>query len=409
MKFVSLKKGCSIILAGFIFSMMVMPVNAMGSTSMPGGRVFVETKKEEATPKKTLDYETAIKKAVSYSITQKSAELQRETLQDKIDDNYYQYDSIFQIKNPAMLTGALANLEVYNNNLSTGRDLMLRQKTVDSENIKITVAGLFNNIEYQLNSIAFMKDKLAQGENNVILYNKQFELGMLSKNDLEKAEIANKALKNELMLKDIKLKQYYAELEKVTGIMNIKQEYELVPLNMEYKELTMSDIDLEIYKRNIENFDLSILAKENAVKNKQTMYDNYVEIYNYQHLSWLAGRQPSAPNFDYKSTRDEKNVAELDLSQTKLNAKLNVEKNYAVLQQLQQNIGIMRVELDKLNVQLNTLEKSYELGMATKNSYQNALISKKELEDKLNGLIVQQKQLKLLFESPYFAGMAMNV
>ncbi len=409
MKFVSLKRGWSIILASLIFSMMVIPVNAMGSTSMPGGRVFVETKKEEVAPKKTLDYETAIKKAVSYSITQKSAELQRETLQDKIDDNYYQYDSIFQIKNPAMLTGALANLEVYNNNLSTGRDLMLRQKTVDSENIKITVAGLFNNIEYQLNSIKFMNEKLTQGEKNVILYNKQFELGMLSKNDLEKAEIANKALKNELMLKDIKLKQYYAELEKVTGIMNIKQEYELVPLDMQYQELTMSDIDLEIYKRNIENFDLSILAKENAVKNKQTMYDNYVEIYNYQHLSWLAGRQPSSPNFDYKSTRDEKNVAELDLSQTKLNAKLNVEKNYAVLQQLQQNIGIMRVELDKLNVQLNTLEKSYEYGMATKNSYQNALISKKELEDKLNGLIVQQKQLKLLFESPYFAGMAMNV
>lgn len=407
MKVVSLKRGCSIVLASLICSIMVMPVNAMGS--MPGGKVFVETKKEVEIPKKTLDYENAIKKAVSYSITQKSAELQRETLQDKIDDNYYQYDNIFQIKNPDMLTGALANLEVYNNNLSTGRDFMLRQKTVDSENIKITVAGLFNNIEYQLDSIAFIKDKILQGENNIILYNKQFELGMLSKNDLEKAEIANKALKNELTLKDIKLKQYYAELEKVTGIMNIKQEYELVPLDMEYQELTMSDIDLEIYKRNIENFDLTILAKENAVKNKQTMYDNYVEIYNYQHLSWLAGKQPSSPNFDYKSTRDEKNVAELDLSQTKLNAKLNVEKNYAVLQQLQQNIGIMRVELDKLNVQLSTLEKTYEYGMATKNSYQNALISKKELENKLNGLIVQQKQLKLLFESPYFAGMAMNV
>ena len=407
MKVVSLKRGCSIVLVSLICSMMVMPVNAMGS--MPGGKVFVETKKEVEIPKKALDYETAIKKAVSYSITQKSAELQRETLQDKIDDNYYQYDNIFQIKNPAMLTGALANLEVYNNNLSTGRDFMLRQKTVDSENIKITVAGLFNNIEYQLDSIAFIKDKISQGENNIILYNKQFELGMLSKNDLERAEIANKALKNELTLKDIKLKQYYAELEKVTGIMNIKQEYELVPLDMEYQELTMSDIDLEIYKRNIENFDLTILAKENAVKNKQTMYDNYVEIYNYQHLSWLAGKQPSSPNFDYKSTRDEKNVAELDLSQTKLNAKLNVEKNYAVLQQLQQNIGIMRVELDKLNVQLSTLEKTYEYGMATKNSYQNALISKKELEDKLNGLIVQQKQLKLLFESPYFAGMAMNM
>lgn len=390
MKFVSLKKGFSIMLTGVIFSTMAMPVDAMGNG-------------------KTLSYETAIKKAVEYSITQKSAELQREMLQDKIDDNSYQYDKLFQIKNPAMLEGAMANLDVYNTNLSTGRDLTLRQKTVDSENIKITVAGLFNNIEYQLNSIKLMNEKIAQGETNLILYNKQFDIGMLSKNDLEKAEIANKALKNEMALKETKLKQYYAELEKVTGITNVKQEYELEPLNMEYREVTMSDIDLEIYKRNIENFDITILAKQNAVDNKKAMYDNYSEIYNYQHLSWLAGRQPSAPSFDYKSTVNDKHVAELDLSQTKLNAKLNVEKNYAMLQQLQQNIGILRVELDKVNVQLQTLEKSYELGMATKNSYQNAMISKKELEDKLNGLIVQQKQLMLMFESPYFAGMAMNI
>lgn len=390
MKFVSLKKVFSIMLTGVIFSTMAMPVDAMGNG-------------------KTLSYETAIKKAVEYSITQKSAELQREMLQDKIDDNSYQYDKLFQIKNPAMLEGAMANLDVYNTNLSTGRDLTLRQKTVDSENIKITVAGLFNNIEYQLNSIKLMNEKIAQGETNLILYNKQFDIGMLSKNDLEKAEIANKALKNEMALKETKLKQYYAELEKVTGITNVKQEYELEPLNMEYREVTMSDIDLEIYKRNIENFDITILAKQNAVDNKKAMYDNYSEIYNYQHLSWLAGRQPSAPSFDYKSTVNDKHVAELDLSQTKLNAKLNVEKNYAMLQQLQQNIGILRVELDKVNVQLQTLEKSYELGMATKNSYQNAMISKKELEDKLNGLIVQQKQLMLMFESPYFAGMAMNI
>ncbi|MGL5256491.1 MAG: TolC family protein [Proteocatella sp.] len=409
MKFVSLKKGFSIMLTGVIFSTIAMPVDAMGNGGIPATKVFVETKTEVEAPKKTLNYETAIKKAVEYSITQKSAELQREMLQDKIDDNSYQYDKLFQIKNPAMLEGAMANLDVYNTNLSTGRDLTLRQKTVDSENIKITVAGLFNNIEYQLNSIKLMNEKIAQGETNLILYNKQFDIGMLSKNDLEKAEIANKALKNEMALKETKLKQYYAELEKVTGITNVKQEYELEPLNMEYREVTMSDIDLEIYKRNIENFDITILAKQNAVDNKKAMYDNYSEIYNYQHLSWLAGRQPSAPSFDYKSTVNDKHVAELDLSQTKLNAKLNVEKNYAMLQQLQQNIGILRVELDKVNVQLQTLEKSYELGMATKNSYQNAMISKKELEDKLNGLIVQQKQLMLMFESPYFAGMAMNI
>lgn len=50
---------------------------------------------------------------------------------------------------------------------------------------------------------------------------------------------------------------------------------------------------------------------------------------------------------DYKSTRDDKNVAELDLSQTIKNAKLNVDKNYANLQQLQQNIEIMKIELEK--------------------------------------------------------------
>lgn len=409
MKFNALKRGFVFILSGLIFCTSAMPVSAAGNTVIPATKVFIDDKKEVEKEKKLLDYETAIKKAVAYSITQKSAELQRETLQDKIDDNYYQYDKVFKIKNPDMLAGALANIEVYNKNLSTGRDLMLRQKTVDSENIKITVAGLFNNIEYQLNSIAFMKEKLEQGKADVILYNKQFELGMLSKNDLEKAEIANKALENEMALKEVKLRQFYAELEKVTGISNIKQDYNLAPLDMEYSEVNLSDIDLEIYKRNIENFDLTILVKQNAVENKKSMYDNYSEIYNYQHLSWLAGRQPSEPNFDYKSTMNEKYTAELDLSQAKLNAKLNLDKNYTALQQLQQNIAIMRVELDKLNVQIDTLEKSYKYGMATKNSYQNALISKKELEDKLKGLIVQQKQLKLLFESPYFAGMAMNV
>lgn len=45
--------------------------------------------------------------------------------------------------------------------------------------------------------------------------------------------------------------------------------------------------------------------------------------------------------------------------------------------------------------------------MVAKNMYDNTMISKLELENKLSGLMVQQKQLKLLFESPYFAGMGM--
>ena len=230
---------------------------------------------------------------------------------------------------------------------------------------------------------------------------------MLSKNDLDLAIAGNKALKNDLMLLEIKLDELFAELEKNTGISKIEEKYEIVPLGMVYETLEMEADDIQRYKANIENFDISILAKKNEVENKTTTFQNYPEIYNFQYLSYLAGNQPNPPSMDYKSTRDDKNVAELDLSQTIKNAKLNVDKNYANLQQLQQNIEIMKIELEKLNYQLKTLQVQYDLGMVAKNMYDNTMISKLELENKLSGLMVQQKQLKLLFESPYFAGMGM--
>ena len=306
-----------------------------------------------------------------------------------------------------MRTGTLANMEIYNTTLTTTRELLKRQKTVDSESLKITIAGLFNNIEQQLDTIELTKKKIAQGDANIRLKQKQYDLGMLSKNDLDLAIAGNKALKNDLMLLEIKLDELFAELEKNTGISKIEEKYEIVPLGMVYETLEMEAEDIQRYKANIENFDISILAKKNEVENKTTTFQNYPEIYNFQYLSYLAGNQPNPPSMDYKSTRDDKNVAELDLSQTIKNAKLNVDKNYANLQQLQQNIEIMKIELEKLNYQLKTLQVQYDLGMVAKNMYDNTMISKLELENKLSGLMVQQKQLKLLFESPYFAGMGM--
>lgn len=81
----------------------------------------------------------------------------------------------------------------------------------------------------------------------------------MTKNDLEQAVIANRTLKNNLQLQEIKLKTYYDELEK-TG--NNRKDYEILPIIMKYSEVTLSDENLEIYKRNIENFDIGILAKE---------------------------------------------------------------------------------------------------------------------------------------------------
>lgn len=396
----------SSLVIGMVFT--VNPVFAAGRV-IPTTKIDMTVKEEVKTvEKKTLDYDMAIKRAVEYSLTRKSAELQEETLQDKIDDNFNSFDKLFSIKDPNILAGTIANMDVYNKNLTTGRDFMVRQKTVDTENLKITVAGLFNNIEQKLKSIEYLNKKIAQGEVNLDLYKKQLGLGMISENEMKQQEIANKALKTELALEEVKLREHYAELEKTTGLSNIEESYNLAPLDMEYKEISMSKNDLEIYKRNIENFDLGILAKKNAVENKTTAYDNYAEIYNFQHLSYLAGNQPSEPSFDYKSTRDEKHVAELDLSQTIQNAKMNVEKNYSNLQQLQNNIASMKVELDKLDVQMEALDKKYELGLVSKNVYDNTKLSREELKNKLDGMIVQQKQLKLLFESPYFAGMSMG-
>lgn len=404
------KKIASVSLAALLCSGLYAPAmnQAYAAGPIPVTKIQPYTQKEEEpVAKLPLDYETAIKKAVEYSITTKMAELQRETVQDKIDDLFTSYDTLFLIKDPDMLTGTLANMEIYNTTLTTTRELLKRQKTVDSENLKITIAGLFNNIEQQLDTIDLTKKKIAQGDANIRLKQKQHDLGMLAKNDLDLAIAGNKALKNDLALLEIKLDELFAELEKNTGISKIEEKYELVPLGMEYKTLEMEADDIQRYKANIENFDISILAKKNEVENKTTTFQNYPEIYNFQYLSYLAGNQPNPPSMDYKSTRDEKNVAELDLSQTIKNARLNVDKNYANLQQLQQNIEIMRIELEKLNYQLKTLQVQYDLGMVSKNMYDNTMLSKLELENKLSGLMVQQKQLKLLFESPYFAGMGM--
>ncbi|MGB5824683.1 MAG: TolC family protein [Proteocatella sp.] len=409
-KTINTKRFTAALLTGVLAASMVMPSYAAGSVNfiMPIETIYIKEPVVEVVPKLVLDYETAVKKALLYSITTKSAELQRETLQDKIDDLDYTYDTLFLIKDPDMLEGTLANLEIYNKSLTTNRDVMLRQKTVDSENLKITIAGLFNNIEQQLKTIYFMKTKLAQGGENLIVSNKQYDLGMIAKQTLEQAVLVNEALKNDLKLEEIKLGEYYAELEKITGLEFIGETYDLKPLCMDYKEVEVSPDDLKRYKADILNFDFSILAKQKEVENKTTTFDNYPEIYNFQHLSWLAGNQPSPPDFDYKSTRDEKNVAELNLSQTIINARLNLDKNYLTLQQLQQNIAIMRLELEKLEIQLNNTENRYKLGLVSKNVYQNTRISKQELETKLCALLVQQKQLRLLFESPYFAGMSMG-
>ena len=404
------KKIASVSLAALLCSGLYAPAmnQAYAAGPIPVTKVQPYTpKEEEPVAKLPLDYETAIKKAVEYSITTKMAELQRETVQDKIDDLFTSYDTLFLIKDPDMRTGTLANMEIYNTTLTTTRELLKRQKTVDSESLKITIAGLFNNIEQQLDTLELTKKKIAQGDANIRLKQKQYDLGMLSKNDLDLAIAGNKALKNDLMLLEIKLDELFAELEKNTGISKIEEKYEIVPLGMVYETLEMEADDIQRYKANIENFDISILAKKNEVENKTTTFQNYPEIYNFQYLSYLAGNQPNPPSMDYKSTRDDKNVAELDLSQTIKNAKLNVDKNYANLQQLQQNIEIMKIELEKLNYQLKTLQVQYDLGMVAKNMYDNTMISKLELENKLSGLMVQQKQLKLLFESPYFAGMGM--
>jgi len=406
----NVKKIVSVSLAALLFAGISAPLTnqayAAGPLNPPKIQPYVE-KEPQAIAKLPLDFETAIKKAVEYSITTKMADLQGETVQDNIDDLFNRYDTLFLIKDPDMLNGTLANMEIYSTTLTTTRDLLKRQKTVDSENLKITIAGLFNNIEQQLDTIELTNKKILQGDANVRLNQKKYDLGMLSKNELDLAIAANKALKNDLMLLNIKLDELFAELEKNTGILKIAEKYEIVPLDMAYETLEMKAEDLARYKTNIENYDISILAKKNEVEKKTTTFQNYPEIYNFQYLSYLAGNQPSAPTMDYKSTRDEKNVAELDMSQTIKNAKLNVDKNYANLQQLQQNIEIMGIELEKLNYQLKTLQVQYDLGMVAKNLYDNTMISKMELENKLSGLKVQQKQLKLLFESPYFAGMGM--
>lgn len=359
---------------------------------------------EEVKEKQVLTYEIALKKALDYSITNKKTEAQKETIQKQLDNIYAGYDDLFLLPPSSASDGLWANFDIARETLMNTKNTLELSMNMEMENIKLSITGLFNNIEQQEKNIALAKQKIDQGNKNLTLYKKQYELGMISKQKLEEYTLENRELTTKLALEENKLSLYYAELEKTTGIKNLTENYTLEDLELEYEPFTLEKAELDRYKNSVLEYNMGVNSKKNALSTAESNFENYVPLYNIQYQQWLAGKG-NKPTLSYDGLLNDKNVAELDLSLTEADVKLNVEKKYNSLQELQVNVDSIKSQLEKLNLQLTDLERKYNLGLVSRNALENTRLAKNELENTLSSLVVQQQQLKMMFQSPYFAGL----
>lgn len=381
------KKLMSLMIAGILAVGMVVPSFA-----------------EDIKQKQVLSYELALKKALDFSISNKKTEAQKDSIQKQIDNLYAGYDNLFLLPPSSIADSMWANFDIARETLFNTKSTLELSMNMEIENIKLSLTGLFNNIGQQEKNIILAKEKIAQGNRNLTLYNKQYELGMISKQKLDEYTIENRDASTKLALEENKLNLYYAELEKLTGIKNLKAGYTLDEIEIIYKALTIEKVELERYKNSVLEYNININSKKNSLSSAEMNFDNYVPLYNLQYQQWLAGNG-NKPTMSYDGLLNDKNIAELDLSLTEADVKLNVEKKYNSLQEIQVNIDSINSQLEKLNLQITDLQRKYDLGLVAKNVVENTKLGKIELETTLSSLIVQQQQLKMLFESPYFAGL----
>lgn len=380
------KKLMSLCLAGILTTGMVLPS-------------FAEVKE-----KQVLSYEVALKKALDFSISNKKTEAQKDSIQKQIDNLYAGYDNLFLLPPSSIADSMWANFDIARETLFNTKSTLELSMNMEIENIKLSLTGLFNNIAQQSKNIILAKEKIAQGNRNLMLYNKQYELGMISKQKLDEYTIENRDAATKLALEENKLNLYYAELEKLTGIKDLKAGYTLDEIEIIYKALIIEKTELERYKNSVLEYNINVNSKQNSLSSAEMNFDNYVPLYNLQYQQWLAGNG-NKPTMSYDGLLNDKNIAELDLSLTQADVKLNVEKKYNSLQEIQVNINSITGQLEKLNLQITDLQRKYDLGLVSKNVVENTKLGKIELETTLSSLIVQQQQLKMLFESPYFAGL----
>ncbi len=364
-------------------------------------------------PKNILTIKRAIDSAISNNINLKKYEIQRETLVKEIDGNSDSYQSIF--KQQEYLQSQLANLpegsaeyekakaemeSAFNKQMAANDVTMARlvnqrgvvdlSKVMEREGVIISVNRLFTSIQQKQKDIEILNKKIAQDQKNYALYEKQYELGKISHSKLKEYNLDLTKNKNELLIAQSKLQTYFNELENLTQISNLQRDYTLENLATEYKPIELSPASQKAQQERAADYSLQVISKVANTKIQESLYQNYPYI--------------SEAGTNYAKLSDERYIAQLEESQSKRDAKYNAQTKYNNLQELQLSIQIAQNEITKLENQLKDLKSKYDLGLISKNVYDNSLFGLDEAKNNLESLKVQHYQLRILYENAYFAG-----
>ncbi len=343
-------------------------------------------------PKNILTIKRAIDSAISNNINLKKYEIQRETLVKEIDGNSDSYQSIF--KQQEYLQSQLANLpegsaeyekakaemeSAFNKQMAANDVTMARlvnqrgvvdlSKVMEREGVIISVNRLFTSIQQKQKDIEILNKKIAQDQKNYALYEKQYELGKISHSKLKEYNLDLTKNKNELLIAQSKLQTYFNELENLTQISNLQRDYTLENLATEYKPIELSAASQKAQQERAADYSLQVISKVANTKIQESLYQNYPYI--------------SEAGTNYSKLSDERYIAQLEESQSKRDAKLSAQTKYNNLQELQLSIQIAQNEITKLENQLKDLKSKYDLGLISKNVYDNSLFGLDEAKNNL--------------------------
>lgn len=366
---------------------------------------------EQKIDKKLLTMEEAIKSAINNNINLKKFEVNRESVLREIDNNYSRDKSIFEIrdwqeKNLQGLQGTPAydkakeQLEYDFNKAMAGSDVTMARlvnqrgtidmsKVMEREGVYLSIRRLFTSIMQKEKDIAILHRKIEQDKKNMALYEKQYELGKISHSKLKEFALENTKNANLLKIEQGKLQNYYNELENLTQISNLQSQYTLEKPQIEYRILEFSEATQKAQQERAADYSLQVISKVADTKIKESVYENYPYV---------------ASESSYVQLRDEKDIAGLEQSQAKRDAKYNAQVKYNNLQEIQENIALTEKNIEKIENQLKDLKAKYDLGLVSKNTVENSQFGLDEAKNALEALKIQHYQLRILYENAYFAG-----
>lgn len=366
---------------------------------------------EQKVDKKLLTMEEAIKSAINNNINLKKFEVNRESVLREIDNNYSRDKSIFEIRDwqeknlqgppgtPAYdkakeqleydFNKAMAGSDVTMARLVNQRGTIDMSKVMEREGVYLSIRRLFTSIMQKEKDIAILHRKIEQDKKNMALYEKQYELGKISHSKLKEFALENTKNANLLKIEQGKLQNYYNELENLTQISNLQSQYTLEKPQIEYRILEFSEATQKAQQERAADYSLQVISKVADTKIKESVYENYPYV---------------ASESSYVQLRDEKDIAGLEQSQAKRDAKYNAQVKYNNLQEIQENVALTEKNIEKIENQLKDLKAKYDLGLVSKNTVENSQFGLDEAKNALEALKIQHYQLRILYENAYFAG-----